>query len=205
MISNPARSSNGVLGDQDESEGSSIYRSAVFLSMLDRIGCGYLVIEGNRKIIEANTTARAILGREESLHDLDKLTSAFKQLIARSPNRQRLGALSWIAIWGKQDAPFILNQFADDIPVGMSVVMLLDLADHPEPNPVRLQSMFGLTMAETRLALRMAHGDVPRDVARNCQLSPTTIRSQLAALFAKTNTNRQAELVTLLARVAVLP
>jgi DNA-binding CsgD family transcriptional regulator len=205
MISIPARSSSGVLGDQGECEAPSIYRNAVVLSMLDRIGCGYLVVEDNRKIIEANATASLILGGEASVHDLDKLTSALKRLIARSPNRPRLGPLSWIVIWGKQEAPFILNQFSEDIAVGTSVVMLLDLADHPEPSPAILRSMFGLTMAETRLALQMAHGDVPGDVARKCHLSPTTIRSQLAALFAKTNTKRQAELVRLLARLAVVP
>jgi DNA-binding CsgD family transcriptional regulator len=68
-----------------------------------------------------------------------------------------------------------------------------------------LQRMFGLTMAETRLAIQMARGDVPADVARSRRLSRTTIRSQLASVFAKTQTRRQAELVTLLARVAVLP
>ncbi|MGO4671075.1 helix-turn-helix transcriptional regulator [Bosea sp. 2RAB26] len=63
----------------------------------------------------------------------------------------------------------------------------------------------GLTMAETRVALQLARGEPPGDVARNSHVSPTTVRSQLAALFAKTNAKRQAELVKLLARIAILP
>ncbi|MGO4737875.1 helix-turn-helix transcriptional regulator [Bosea sp. 2KB_26] len=184
----------------------SNYRGTVALSMLDRIGCGYLVLEDRRKIVEANATARLILGREAgAVQGLDQLTSAFKRLIARAPNRPSLGPLTWIVISDKDDAPLVLNQVADDMPDGTSVVMLLDLDAHLEPNPFMLQRMFGLTMAETRLALQMARGDVPADVARSRRLSRTTIRSQLASVFAKTQTRRQAELVTLLARVAVLP
>ncbi|GAU86027.1 two component system response regulator [Bosea sp. BIWAKO-01] len=85
------------------------------------------------------------------------------------------------------------------------MVMLLDLDAHLRPNPFLLRRMFGLTMAETRLALQLASGDLPADVARNFHLSPVTIRSQLAAVFAKTNTSRQAELVVLLDRIALLP
>jgi DNA-binding CsgD family transcriptional regulator len=181
-------------------------RGMAVLGMLDRIGCGFIVLEGRRRIVEANATARMILGRETGpAPSLDQLSSAFKSLIDRAPNRPSLGALNWVVISDKDDAPLVLNQDAPDMPDGTSIVMLLDLDAHIEPNPFMLQRMFGLTMAETRLALQMARGDVPADIARNRRLSRTTVRSQLASVFAKTQTRRQAELVTLLARVAVLP
>jgi DNA-binding CsgD family transcriptional regulator len=179
---------------------------AVVLSMLDRIGCGYLVLEGPRKVIEANASARLILtGDENATPTPDQLTRAFRRLMDRAPNRPSLGPLSWVVISSKDDSPLVLNQMADDMPGGTSMVMLVDLDVHLEPNPFMLQRMFGLTMAETRLALQMARGDMPADVARNRRLSRTTVRSQLASVFAKTQTRRQAELVTLLARIAVLP
>jgi DNA-binding CsgD family transcriptional regulator len=182
------------------------YCGTVVLSMLDRIGCGYLVLEGRWKIVEANASARQILGSDGSAaQTLDQLTSAFRRLMDRAPNRPSLGSLSWVVISSKDDSPLVLNQIAEDMPGGTSVVMLVDLDVHLEPNPFMLQRMFGLTMAETRLALQMARGDMPADVARNRSLSRTTVRSQLASVFAKTQTRRQAELVTLLARIAVLP
>lgn len=179
---------------------------AVALSMLDRIGCGYLVLEGRRKVVEANASARLILGGDgNATQTLDQLTSAFRRLMDRAPNRPSLGSLSWVVISSKDDAPLVLNQIAEDMPDGTSVIMLVDLDVHLEPSPFMLQRMFGLTTAETRLALQMARGDMPADVARNRRLSRTTVRSQLASVFAKTQTRRQAELVTLLARIAVLP
>jgi DNA-binding CsgD family transcriptional regulator len=65
--------------------------------------------------------------------------------------------------------------------------------------------MFGLTPAEERLAVQITRGDTPADIARETGVSIATVRSQLAAVFAKTQTGRQAELVALLARVAILP
>lgn len=68
-----------------------------------------------------------------------------------------------------------------------------------------LRRLFGLTAAETRLALQLARGDQLADVARKSEVSLCTIRSQLGTVFGKTNTRRQAELVTLLTRLAILP
>lgn len=202
VCSPPVGAGRGELGAAAQDN----YRGTVVLSMLDRIGCGYLVLEGRRKIVEANATARLILRREAGpVQTLDQLTSAFKRLIARAPNRPSLGFLTWVVISCKDDAPLVLNQLTEDMPDGTGVVILLDLDAHLEPSPCMLQRMFGLTMAETALALQMARGDAPADIARSRHLSRTTIRSQLASVFAKTQTRRQAELVTLLARIAVLP
>ena len=86
-----------------------------------------------------------------------------------------------------------------------STLILLDLDARPEPSPRTLQCLFGLTAAETQLAVELARGHNLLDIARTRRLSRTTIRSQLASLFVKTQTRRQVELVALLGRVAVLP
>jgi DNA-binding CsgD family transcriptional regulator len=65
--------------------------------------------------------------------------------------------------------------------------------------------MFGLTKAELKLASAIASGFTPTDLAREWRISRATVRSQLASIFAKTHTHRQAELVALLARVSLLP
>lgn len=209
MITRKAEAWSAAAVDQQEGA-TSHHRGhcVVPLSMLDRLGCGYLAIEDHRHIIEANPTARLILGGETgSVQSLTELMGALKRLIARAPNRPALGSMSWIVIGNKDDAPFILNQAqpADVVTPGISVVMLVDLDAHLQPNRYMLQRMFGLTLAETRIALQLARGDQPADVARSCNVSRTTIRSQLASVFAKTSTRRQAELVKLLALLALLP
>ena len=57
--------------------------------------------------------------------------------------------------------------------------------------------VFGLTQSESALALGLASGKTLSDYAVERRISLNTAKSQLASVFAKTNTARQAELVLL--------
>ncbi|ESX80532.1 transcriptional regulator [Mesorhizobium sp. LSHC420B00] len=174
--------------------------------MLDRIGCGYLVLNRERKVVEWNAAAQTTLERQgEAADTASGLTAALRRLIANVPGQFLPGSLSWVVIRSRGDRPVILNENGVIAPDGTSIVALLDRDNRSGPNPRTLQRMFGLTSAETHLALRLAQGDAPLEIARSWRLSRTTIRSQLASLFAKTETKRQAELVALLGRISVLP
>lgn len=59
-------------------------------------------------------------------------------------------------------------------------------------------SSYGLTQAESRLALELAKGISMDDFATKRQISITTARTQLRSIFAKTETSRQPELISLL-------
>ena len=70
--------------------------------------------------------------------------------------------------------------------------------DLPLPSAERLKSLFDLTVAEARLAQRLSSGDSVEEVAQKLNIKMTTARTQLAAIFAKTDTRRQAKLVAIL-------
>jgi DNA-binding CsgD family transcriptional regulator len=74
----------------------------------------------------------------------------------------------------------------------------------PVPPARLLQECFKLTPAESRLAQFMARAELVEDAARALGVKLCTARSQLAAIFEKTGTARQAELVALLSRLAHL-
>jgi DNA-binding CsgD family transcriptional regulator len=65
-----------------------------------------------------------------------------------------------------------------------------------------LRATFRLTTAEARLASRLATGTSLDHAADALGIARNTARAQLRAVFAKTDTSRQAELVALLARLA---
>ena len=79
-----------------------------------------------------------------------------------------------------------------------------DILDFPVPSLKRLQELFDLTAAEARLAQLIACGDSVEEVAQTLCIKMTTARTQLAAIFAKTDTRRQAKLVAILSRIAHL-
>lgn len=76
--------------------------------------------------------------------------------------------------------------------------------DLPLPSQQRLAELFDLTAAEARLAQLLASGDSVEEVAHKLCVKMTTARTQLAAVFSKTDTRRQAKLVAILSRVAHL-
>jgi DNA-binding CsgD family transcriptional regulator len=79
-----------------------------------------------------------------------------------------------------------------------------DIFDLPVPSEARLKALFDLSGAEARLAQRLARGDSVEEVAQSLSIKMTTARTQLAAIFVKTATRRQAKLVAILSRVAHL-
>ncbi|SIO34126.1 DNA-binding transcriptional regulator, CsgD family [Bradyrhizobium erythrophlei] len=61
-----------------------------------------------------------------------------------------------------------------------------------------LQALFDLSPAEARVAAMMTQGQSVKAIAESLSVQPNTIRVQLKAIFSKTGTGRQAELVSLL-------
>ncbi|HEY1750793.1 MAG TPA: helix-turn-helix transcriptional regulator [Caulobacteraceae bacterium] len=66
----------------------------------------------------------------------------------------------------------------------------------------QLRDLFGLTPAETRLALALFEGCAPKEAAERFGVSPHTVHTQLVHVFEKTGVNRQSDLVRLMMRVA---
>lgn len=71
-----------------------------------------------------------------------------------------------------------------------------------QPKATLLADLFACTPAEIRLAELIARGHSPEECAARLGVSINTVRSQLRALFRKTDTERQGELVGLLSRLS---
>lgn len=64
-----------------------------------------------------------------------------------------------------------------------------------------LRDSFGLTPAESAIAMMVADGFSVSEIAASRRASPATVRTQLKAVFEKTGTRRQAELALLVERL----
>lgn len=81
-----------------------------------------------------------------------------------------------------------------------AIIILVDPDTQRQPPDIHLRTTFALTGAEARLASMMSAGEPLEAVADRCRISYQTARNELKAVFAKTGTHRQTELVSLLAR-----
>jgi len=188
---------------------------APLLDALDRMGFGGLLLDTGGNVLRINHTGTRLL-QEHSTATLDTDDQGWRRealkwlLRSRSAERFRMHEDNWVVLRrGEHTRPLVLR--AVPITEGgensavHTVIILFDLQAAPEPSAEALQKLFALTPAEARLALGVAGGRSPEQIAEVGGVSVSTIRKQLASVFLKTNTHRQAELAALLARVSILP
>ena len=80
---------------------------------------------------------------------------------------------------------------------------------HPDSPPIvdsdLLASAFDLTPAECRVACHIAEGRTPKEIANQIGVQHDTVRKQLQAIYQKTATNRQVDLIRLLLNLPAPP
>lgn len=81
---------------------------------------------------------------------------------------------------------------------GAALLFAFDPEDAPSLTAERVRKLFGLTAAEADLSVALCRGHTLDDIAHERSVSPNTLKTQLKSIFAKTGTNRQTELVSLI-------
>jgi DNA-binding CsgD family transcriptional regulator len=87
---------------------------------------------------------------------------------------------------------------ARDIFTGAAHIFVVTSVSSPMAPPAHiLFGLFDLSPAEARVAQKIVQGSSVEEIATDHKISRETVRNQLKAVFAKTGTSRQAELVGL--------
>jgi len=166
------------------------YRAVSRTENFNIIACGALLIAG----------PRLLAGKSEQQPALDRALSA----VSRQGRASRL-------VLEARDGGRVMVEFR---PLGESssvlfpgvraVALLRPLQHRSEPEPsliALLQQAFGLTGAEARLAAFMVCGWPVAEVAERLAIGRGTARNHLKAIYLKTGTSGQAELVALLSNL----
>lgn len=191
---------------------------ALALGTLERAHYGIMIVTADAAVVFANSTAMDITGDSDGL----AADSSGRLRATPSANQARLsrlireaagpeGSSGNVAITrpsGKR--PLIvrvtpLDGMPGDAPPRPRAVLLLVVdPDHDlEPQPKALHDLYGLTDAETLVAMGVIRGDGLPAVADQLSVSLFTARTHLQHIFVKTGTHRQAELVRLLLSSAI--
>jgi DNA-binding CsgD family transcriptional regulator len=81
---------------------------------------------------------------------------------------------------------------------GLALVTLRAMDDAPSYARVVLSTAFGLTPSQAEIALLLFNGASADDIMRLRNIRMPTVRSHLAAIYARTNTDNQRDLIRLL-------
>jgi DNA-binding CsgD family transcriptional regulator len=187
------------------------------LGSLERLGAPALVLDRHGTVRLLNPAAEELLGsglalvqrRLRAAHQpsdraLQDLIAALRQM--GTCRTARVPAPVPILRPGQRPllvaAMPIAGLVADVFQSLTAILLVTDLEARPMPPEDLLRTAFALTRAEARLACRLAAGSSLEDAAAALGIAKNTARMQLRAIFGKTRTSRQAELVALLSRLA---
>ncbi len=165
-------------------------------------------------VLDANAAAEALFDdqvriKDRRLHVFDAdARNALENLYDRLRVTSDLVAFPCepIVIRRRDKAPVILRILPVPAAARMpflgarALVTLTTMERRRGPHAPLLAGTFGLTPAEARLASIIAEGRNPERAAEELNITKATARNHLKAIFAKTATRRQSELVALLSR-----
>lgn len=198
-----------------------------FESTLDRVVQPVLLVDGAARVRGANRAAEAMLsaaselavdpGHEGALRGPNHAeTAKLRRAIAAAAPLAGEGASGRLQLRRAPPAsPLdvlilpIRSSAAEKIGLSLARFTLLVVTD-PSLNPAvrapapaldTLATLFGLTPAESGVALQVVNGGTLRDVSAALGISYATARTHLLRTFNKTGVHRQAELVSLISRL----
>lgn len=199
--------------------GESERRRRIAEHVLETSGVGVVLVDSAGSVITANAAAHAIMGHTHVLgiHDgrLHAQRRADQHLLLRhirekseqqSAGEAQSGCYAAFALLRDDHALPVTVMVRPGPPFGPASAPLRRTATVILRDPARrlslagpdLETLFGLSPAEARLAQLLADGMSMEEAALQLGVSRNTVRSQLQAVFAKTGTNRQGDLVRLL-------
>ena len=94
------------------------------------------------------------------------------------------------------------GELASGASVPRAVVIIADLRSASSLPASILNSQFDLTHAEARAALEVARGGSVEEMSQRLGVSANTLKSQLQAVYMKTGTHRQVDMLKLLAALS---
>lgn len=185
----------------------------VFHQSLDGLDFGVVFIDSTNRVRHANAAVNYMI-TSPVLADL------LGGLPAKVPANGALADLLQNCAMGKGDALSMGSGherlFALALPLAISnasaalgerasvMLMLLDPSKRSDVAMDFVARSFSLSKAESRLLPLLMESCTPADMATKLDLKITTVRSQLSAIFAKTGTRRQQELIQLLGKLPTI-
>jgi DNA-binding CsgD family transcriptional regulator/GAF domain-containing protein len=186
------------------------------LEALDRLNDGVIVLDAHARILVANASARHRLASGDGLFSCsdglrtlsNDQTQTLRGMIGQAATRTfdpRDVAGDLIAIRRPTKrplsvlvAPISTDGHALRMPGCAAILFIIDPEETPLTLPQHLISLYGLTRMEAKVAVSVLESENLVTVAEKLGIGHATVKTHIHNVFAKTNTQRQAELVRLI-------
>jgi DNA-binding CsgD family transcriptional regulator/PAS domain-containing protein len=185
-------------------------RGADLAGALNAVRHGIITVGLDGRVINLNTAAERIFRADDGMQlrsariaatGMDtnrKLQCALHAALVDDGSMIRTGR-SFVCGRPSGKRPYVVHV----IPLSdaTALVLIMDPDQEREPAAALLRRLFGFTVGEAEVAVRLTGGASLGDIADELSVSYQTVRTHLQHIFDKTDTHRQAELVRLLLTV----
>lgn len=191
----------------------------ILFRVFNALCCGAILLDRNKVPVHVNPRAQkcfgtAFLAGRGRLSASDRASDILFQTILDQTLKYGAGETEWrreaVPLVRPDHRPIIARVIAVEseaqaqLDGSALIVLLIDPEDCPHPSFSILKQVFDLTRTEARVATDLLCSKTVDDIAEDAHVSAGTVRSQVKAVLAKTQTHRQAELVALLTRLALI-
>lgn len=192
-------------------------RHQAALSSLDKIGVGMCVSDARGRLLITNQEAGRIFAADDGLRvradgtlqaSDDALSAALRaatlSAALAAAGDANCGEHAFACPRRSGAAPFLveicpLRDSAGELEPSLAgaLVTIIDPEQTKEISIAGLATLFGFTPAETEVCQGLVSGLTANELAESRSVSPQTIKTQVAALYAKTGLSRRYELIRL--------
>ena len=196
--------------------------SAAFEELLDHDLAGVLCVERRGRVVHANSFARSLLQRRDSLLQ-DRNGYLHARLPEEDARLRRLLAAAWTSPIATAVGSMTVRRSSHLPPVTLRVtpvvacgvgnrskpvatsVLIVDPAAKPRTDLKHVAAALGLTLAESEVAIAVAKGATAREIAVATKRREATVRELLKRVHVKLGISRRADLVRAVLSVGAFP
>ena len=192
-------------------EATTSHSTVSALALIAEMLCvGVLLIEKCGHLLFANRQARSILAERDGLvleHEavrgvVPREAAQLRRAVAEAARGESdAGAVLFLSrAAGRTPLHLLISTLRPaptlpSVPAGVALLFISDVAEGCPIGEESLRRRHGLTLAETRVATRIARGECPAEIAPALGVRISTVRTHLKHIFVKTGTQRQSALV----------
>jgi DNA-binding CsgD family transcriptional regulator len=213
LLIEPLRSAAGLYSKLLEAG----YQSAIARGAMDHLAAALIFAESDGCVAQANDAAEHLLRLGDGLTiQNDRLcarrsfeTAKLAALIAAAASASAPSAGSMLVGRDAGHLPYVIRvapvsvgTAAFDRPMAMVLITGLDETGPSEQDLVQL---YGLSPAESRLAVGLARGKKLSDIAADIGVQITTLRTQLSAILRKFDVERQSDIIRVISNISPSP
>jgi DNA-binding CsgD family transcriptional regulator len=185
------------------------------MALLAALNIAAVLLDAQGLVRHVSPIARPVLGEDIRVHNrrllaLDHASNdALRSLVCSAVTVTPAGQardVSTVVVVRREKRPLLVSVListGSHAPAveDYAIIVFTDPDLRPQPDMAVMCRAFGLTSAEARLARLLATGESLDGAATHFGITRGTASQHLKSIFAKTETHRQAELVSLLARL----